>query len=223
MKAAPMKRFPYLKQFLLGGLFGLTAVLMLRPALVASGIATVSSVFGQVGAVNTPITTTDISTPAAPAAGKTISYSKGGKWCAEDPSASETCTGAGGGGPTTNQNVRPPGAHFQGVGGALTGPQTTCETVYISGTISEVVLIADVSGSVTVDVQTVALASYTGPGSASSITAADTPALSSAVKFTDTTLTGWTTSVAANTVFCYVMSSPSTINWVDITLKMAAN
>lgn len=200
----------------------LAAVAVRDPA-IASGIAAVSSVFGQVGAVNTPITTTDISTPTPPAAGKTISYSKAGKWCSEDPSASENCTGPGGGGPTTNQNIRTPGTHFAGVGGALSGTVTTCETVYYSGTIQEVVLIADTSGSATVDVQTVALGSYTGPGSASSITASDTPALSSAVKFTDTTLTGWTTTLSANTVICYVLSSPTTVNWVDISLKVAAN
>lgn len=41
---------------------------------------------------------TDISTPAAPVSGKTFTYTKGGKLCAEDPSAGETCTGSGGGG-----------------------------------------------------------------------------------------------------------------------------
>lgn len=191
--------------------------------MVASGIAAVSSVFGQTGAVNIPITTTDISTPSNPASGHTTSYSKAGKWCALDPTGTETCTGSGGGGPTTNQNIRTPGTHFAGVGGALSGTVTACETVYFSGTIQEVVLIADTSGSATVDVQTVALASYTGPGSASSITASDTPALSSAVKFTDTTLTGWTTTLSANTVVCYVLSSPTTVNWVDVALKVAAN
>lgn len=132
------------------------------------------------------------------------------------------CQGSGGGG-TPNQNIRTMGATFDGGGSALTGTLTRCVNVYESGTISQVVLIADASGSVTVDVQTVAQTSYTGPGSASSITAADTPALSAAVRFSDTTLTGWTTALAANTVACFVMSSPATVKWVNITVKFSAN
>lgn len=125
--------------------------------------------------------------------------------------------------PTTNQNIRTFGATFDGGGSALTGTLTRCVNIYEAGTIQQVVLIADASGSVTVDVQTVAQTSYTGPGSASSITAADTPALSTAVRFSDTTLTGWSTSLSANTVACFVMSSPTTVKWVNATVKIAAN
>lgn len=134
-----------------------------------------------------------------------------------------TVTCASGAGPTPNENIRSPGVHFDGNGSALTGSITTCYPVYYSGTISQVVLIADVSGNATVDVRTVAFASYTGPSSASSITAADTPALASAVSFSDTTLTGWTTTIAANTVVCFVLTSPSGVNWVDASLKVTAN
>jgi len=67
----------------------------------ASGIAAVSSVFSQVGAVNIPVTTTDISTPSAPASGKTVWYTKAGTLCALSPASSETCTGSGGGGGLT--------------------------------------------------------------------------------------------------------------------------
>lgn len=189
----------------------------------ASGIAAVSSVFGQTGAVNAPWDTTDQSTPANPVAGKTRWFSQAGAGCSVSPTGTLSCMGSGGSGPTTNQNIRTPGTHFAGVGGALSGTVTACETVYFSGSIQEVVLISDVSGSAVVDVQTVALASYTGPGSASSITAADIPTLSSSTKFTDTTLTGWTTTLAANTVVCFVLSSPTTVNWVDVALKVAAN
>jgi hypothetical protein len=125
--------------------------------------------------------------------------------------------------PTTNQNIRTFGATFDGGGSALTGTLTRCTNIYEAGTISQVVLLADASGSATVDVQTVAQSSYTGPASAASITAADIPALSSAVRFSDTTLTGWTTAVTANTVACFVMSSPTTVKWVQATVKFAAN
>ncbi len=126
-------------------------------------------------------------------------------------------------GATANQNVRTIGAIFDGGGSALTGTLTRCTNIYQAGTISQVVLIADVSGSVTVDIKTVAQASYTGPASTSSITSSDIPALSSAVRFSDTSLTGWTKPVAANTVACFVMSSPTTVKWVQITVKMAAS
>jgi hypothetical protein len=127
------------------------------------------------------------------------------------------------GGSTTNQNIRPLGATFVNGGAALSGTQTICQPVFFSGTIQQVDLIGDQSGNVTVDVRTVPFASYTGPGSASTITAADTPALSSAVKLSDSTLTGWTTSLSANTVVCYVMSSPATVTFAVLQLKVAAN
>jgi len=73
-------------------------VLVEHKQLYASGIALVSSVFGQVGAVNIPVTTTDISTPGNPAGGKTTWYTKGGLLCSLNPSGGENCTGAGGGG-----------------------------------------------------------------------------------------------------------------------------
>lgn len=63
----------------------------------ASSIATVSSVFGQTGAVNTPVTTTDISTPTNPSAGLTRWYTKGGALCSLSPAGSENCTGAASG------------------------------------------------------------------------------------------------------------------------------
>jgi hypothetical protein len=139
------------------------------------------------------------------------------------PARASYIQGTTAGGGTTNQNIRTIGATFVNGGAALTGSTTSCTVVYFAGTIQQVDLIADQSGSATVDVQTVAFGSYTGPGSASSITAADTPALSSAVKFSDSTLTGWTTGVAANSVFCFVLSSPTTVTYVEAVLKVAAN
>lgn len=128
--------------------------------------------------------------------------------------------------PTANQNIRTIGASFgsfQTGATALSGNQTACVPVYTSGTIQAVKIIGNVSGSASIDVQTVAHSSWTGVSSASSITASATPALSSASKYTDTTLTGWTTSVTADTDFCFVMTSPSTVAGLSITLKVAAN
>lgn len=132
-------------------------------------------------------------------------------------------SGGSGGGPTTNQNIRQVGMTFDGGGSALSGSVTRCQHVDYAGTIQGVTLAADQTGSVTVDVKTVAYSSYTGPGSASTITASDTPALASAVKYQDTTLTGWTTALSANSQVCFALTSPSTVQWVQITLKVAAN
>lgn len=129
----------------------------------------------------------------------------------------------GGGGATTNQNLRDVVMTFDGGGLPVAGSATRCREVTFAGTIQGAYIEADVSGSITIDVKTVAHSSYTGPASASTITASATPALSSAVKYTDTTLTGWTTSLAANTAVCFAMSAPATVTWATITLKVAAN
>src|SRR5271166_1936081 len=108
--------------------------------------------------------------------------------------------------PTTNQNIRTVGASFgsfQSGATALSSSQTACVSAFVAGTIKAVHIIADVSGSATIDVQTVVHSSWTGTASVSSITAADIPALASAAAYTDTTLTGWTTSLAANTDVCF--------------------
>jgi hypothetical protein len=86
-----------------------------------------------------------------------------------------------------------------------------------------VVLAGYPSGSATVDIRTVALASWTGPGSTSTITASDIPALSSATLYTDSTLTGWTTTLAADTWVCFYLTSPSTVTGLQVELKIAAN
>jgi hypothetical protein len=124
---------------------------------------------------------------------------------------------------TSNQNIRRIGYVFDGGGSALSGTLDACQVVDFGGTITGVSLIADVSGSATVDVRTVAYSSYTGASSASTITASDTPALSSAIKYQDTTLTGWTTSLSANTVVCFHVTSPATATWIMADVKVTAN
>jgi hypothetical protein len=126
-------------------------------------------------------------------------------------------------GPTTNQNIRSVSVLFDGGGVALSGTVTRCSQVNYAGTIQKTTIVADQSGSATVDVRTVAYGSYTGPSSASTITASDTPALSTAVKYQDSSLTGWTTSLSANTVVCFVLSSPSTVTWLAANIQLAAN
>lgn len=123
-------------------------------------------------------------------------------------------------------NIRTIGANFgsfQSGATALSASSTACVPTYFSGTIQAVEIIGDVSGSATIDVKTVAHSSWTGTASTSSITASDVPALSAAARYTDTTLTGWTKTLAAGTDVCFVMTSPTTVAGLSITLKVAAN
>lgn len=126
------------------------------------------------------------------------------------------------GGATTNQNIRTITAVFDGGGSALTGPQTSCSHVNYAGTINQIVMVADVSGTATVQVETVSYASYTGPSSASDISSGG-ETMTSAVKKKDSTLTGWTTSLSADTVVCVVLTSPATLTKLSVDVKVAAN
>jgi hypothetical protein len=128
--------------------------------------------------------------------------------------------------PTTNQKIRTIGTSFgdmTSTATALSAAAQSCVEVPFSGTIQRVILAGTPSGSATVDVRTVALASWTGPASTSTITASDIPALSSATLYTDSTLTGWTTTVTADSWFCFYLTSPSTVTGLQIELKVAAN
>jgi len=127
---------------------------------------------------------------------------------------------------TTNQTIRTIGAtfgSFQSGATALSSALTACVPTYISGTIQGVEIVADVSGSATIDVKTVAHGSWTGTASVASITAASIPALSSASKYTDVVLSGWNKILTAGTDVCFVMTSPTTVAGLGITLKVAAN
>ena len=118
--------------------------------------------------------------------------------------------------PTTNQNIRTIGASFgsfQSGATALAAASTACVPTYFAGTIQSVEIIGDVSGSATIDVKTVAHSSWTGTASTASITAAAIPALSSAARYTDSTLTGWTTAVTAGTDVCFVMTCSYYCGW----------
>jgi hypothetical protein len=83
-------------------------------------------------------------------------------------------------------------------------------------TIEAVSLLGDQSGSIVVDIQKGA---YSGFPTTSSICAAAKPTLSSAQKSQDTTLSGWTTSVAVGDLLEYVVDSATTVQRVTVALK----
>lgn len=88
-----------------------------------------------------------------------------------------------------------------------------------SGTIQSVTLLADVSGSIVVDIWKDTYANYP-PTVADSICASAKPTLSSAIKSEDTTLTGWTKSIAAGDVLLFNVDSASTVKQVTVILKV---
>jgi hypothetical protein len=87
-------------------------------------------------------------------------------------------------------------------------------------TITSVVMLADVVGSVIVDIWKDTYANAP-PTDADSITSATPPTMASALKSTDTTLTGWTTAIAAGDVLAFNIDSVSLISRLTISLKIA--
>jgi hypothetical protein len=88
-----------------------------------------------------------------------------------------------------------------------------------SGTIESVTLLADQTGSVVIDIWKDTFANYP-PTVADSICASAKPTLSSAAKSEDTTLTGWTTAIAAGDVLRFNVDSASTLQNVTLILKV---
>lgn len=114
----------------------------------------------------------------------------------------------------------------------VTDPSSTgtksCSVVEVAGTIVAAHLISNAlptGANLVVDVLKVAYASYTGTGSASSITASAVPTITTAAsnpRYEDTTLTGWTTSVSANDVVCVAINTAPSggATWASLTLEV---
>ncbi len=86
-------------------------------------------------------------------------------------------------------------------------------------TITEWTLLADQTGSIVVDLWVDTYANYP-PTSADVITASAKPTISSATKATSSTLTGWTTTLAAGSIVRVNVNSVSTIQRCTLYLKM---
>ncbi|MFA6065240.1 MAG: hypothetical protein WCW44_01255 [archaeon] len=80
-------------------------------------------------------------------------------------------------------------------------------------------LLADQSGSIVLDVWKSAYAN-SPPTVANTITASAKPTLSSVQKNTDSTLTGWTTSVSAGDVIGFNIDSAATVTKVTLSIKV---
>ena len=121
----------------------------------------------------------------------------------------------------TNNKIRSVGITIDGGGSAITtGVKGYIEVPYAC-TISAVTLLADVSGSIVVDIWKDTYANYP-PTVADTITASAKPTITTAVKSQDTTLTGWTTSVAAGDILAFNVDSITTCTRVHLILKVTA-
>jgi len=86
-------------------------------------------------------------------------------------------------------------------------------------TINSATLLADQTGSAVVDIWKDTYANYP-PTVADSICASAKPTITAGVKSEDTTLTGWTTSIAAGDVLYFNVDSCSTITNLVLVLKV---
>lgn len=85
--------------------------------------------------------------------------------------------------------------------------------------ITEGWMLADQTGSVVVDVWSDTYTNYP-PTDADTITAAAPLTISAAIKSKDTTLTGWSTTIAADDILAFNVDSAATITRLTIGLKM---
>jgi len=86
-------------------------------------------------------------------------------------------------------------------------------------TITRSTLIADQSGSIVIDIWKDTYANYP-PVDADSITASAPPTLSGAIKSQDSTLTGWTTTIAAGDILGYNVDSNPATSITQVTLSL---
>jgi hypothetical protein len=85
--------------------------------------------------------------------------------------------------------------------------------------IQTVTLLADVSGSIVVDIWKDTYANYP-PVVGDTITASAKPTISSAIKSQTSTLTGWTTTIAAGDILAFNVDSATTVKKVTLSLKV---
>lgn len=108
---------------------------------------------------------------------------------------------------------------IDGGGAAITTGAKGFVIMPYSGTITEWTLIADVSGSIVIDVWKDTYANHP-PTVADTIAGSEKPTLSSATKNQDTTLSTWSTAVTAGDIIRFNVDSVSTVTLVVLSIKM---
>lgn len=120
----------------------------------------------------------------------------------------------------SNQTIAAITYVFDGGGATLTTGVKGDLLIPFGCTINSATLQADQSGSIVIDIWKKAYAVSSPPTVANTITAAALPTLSTAQSSQDTTLTGWTTSIAANDMLRFNINSVTTCTRVTLTLKV---
>jgi len=108
---------------------------------------------------------------------------------------------------------------IDGAGSAITTGEKGHLEIPFACTIKQVTMMADVSGSIVVDIWKDTYANFP-PTDADSITASAPPTITTAQKSQDATLTGWTTAIAAGDILVFNVDSCTTITRVTISLKV---
>ena len=109
------------------------------------------------------------------------------------------------------------GCSVNGNGSVLSTGTKGYTTIAASGTIVKATLVAKETGSIVFDIKK---STYSGFPTTSSICSSAKPTLSSAQKNTDSTLTGWTTSLSAGDVLEFVVDSVTAITAVTLVLDI---
>ena len=105
----------------------------------------------------------------------------------------------------------------------LNADMTTFIEAPYGGTIVRATMLADRTGSVIVDVRRCSEAAFDGvthPGSGDSIVASSFPTIAGGIKYQDTTLAGWTTSVSAGDILAVSVLSAQYITRVTVSLVL---
>lgn len=118
----------------------------------------------------------------------------------------------------TNAKQTTIGAVFDGGGSAIVNGTTVYVRVPHAMTVTSATILGVTSGNITIDCWVDTYANYP-PTNADSITASATPSYTGAVKSEDTTLTGWTPAIAADSIVAFSVESVSAVTHATILLK----
>lgn len=108
---------------------------------------------------------------------------------------------------------------IDGGGSAITTGQKGHLEIPFDCEIERATLLADVSGSIVIDIWKDTYANFP-PTVADTITAAAKPTLAAAQKYQDATLTGWTKAIVAGDILAFNVDSAATVTRVTLALKV---
>ena len=84
-------------------------------------------------------------------------------------------------------------------------------------------VVADVSGSIVVDVNGIAFGSWAGGSGGPTVASTEKPTLSTAIANSDTSITLWTDPIAADTMLTFEVDSAATVTLVTVSIEFVRN